>query len=398
MKKNKVKIFSSEEKTKIVLELIKEDSTLGQLASKYEISSKTIQNWKKQFLTNAALAFEPAKVLSEYQEQINNLKEQNDELAKALGKTTVERDWAVGKLKSLDLSNKKSLVESKLNQLPKARQCELLDISRSTIYYKAKDISVDKLTILNRIDEIYTDNPEFGYRYIYQQLLEDGFSVGKDRVLKYMRIMGIEAIHPHKKKSTSVKDSEHKIYSYLLDKYWTKSGITKTVHVPQVNEVWSGDITYVRTSGGFMYMAAIIDWHSRAILSYKLSNSMDATLVTDVLKEALRKYGAPRVFNSDQGSQYTSYEHTQLLKDNNIQISMNGKGRSIDNIMIERFFRTLKYNCIFINDFKNIKELKEGIDNYLHKYNYQRFHSSIGYKKPMNVYLNYMQNYQQMAA
>lgn len=398
MKKNKVKIFSSEEKTKIVLELIKKDSTLGQLASKYEISSKTIQNWKKQFLTNAALAFEPAKVLSEYQEQINNLKEQNDELAKALGKTTVERDWAVGKLKSLDLSNKKSLVESKLNQLPKARQCELLDISRSTIYYKAKDISVDKLTILNRIDEIYTDNPEFGYRYIYQQLLEDGFSVGKDRVLKYMRIMGIEAIHPHKKKSTSVKDSEHKIYSYLLDKYWTKSGITKTVHVSQVNEVWSGDITYVRTSGGFMYMAAIIDWHSRAILSYKLSNSMDATLVTDVLKEALRKYGAPRVFNSDQGSQYTSYEHTQLLKDNNIQISMNGKGRSIDNIMIERFFRTLKYNCIFINDFKNIKELKEGIDNYLHKYNYQRFHSSIGYKKPMNVYLNYMQNYQQMAA
>lgn len=398
MKKNKVKIFSSEEKTKIVLELIKEDSTLGQLASKYEISSKTIQNWKKQFLTNAALAFEPAKVLSEYQEQINNLKEQNDELAKALGKTTVERDWAMGKLKSLDLSNKKSLVESKLNQLPKARQCELLDISRSTIYYKAKDISVDKLTILNRIDEIYTDNPEFGYRYIYQQLLEDGFSVGKDRVLKYMRIMGIEAIHPHKKKSTSVKDSEHKIYSYLLDKYWTKSGITKTVHVPQVNEVWSGDITYVRTSGGFMYMAAIIDWHSRAILSYKLSNSMDATLVTDVLKEALRKYGAPRVFNSDQGSQYTSYEHTQLLKDNNIQISMNGKGRSIDNIMIERFFRTLKYNCIFINDFKNIKELKEGIDNYLHKYNYQRFHSSIGDKKPMNVYLNYMQNYQQMAA
>lgn len=151
MKKNKVKIFSSEERTRIVLELIKEDSTLGQLASKYEISSKTIQNWKKQFLNNAALAFEPAKVLSEYQEQINNLKEQNDELAKALGKTTVERGWAVGKLKSLDLSNKKSLVESKLNQLPKARQCELLDISRSTVYYKAKDISVDKLSILNRI-------------------------------------------------------------------------------------------------------------------------------------------------------------------------------------------------------------------------------------------------------
>ncbi|WP_342225156.1 IS3 family transposase [Rickettsia endosymbiont of Urophora cardui] len=194
MKKNKVKIFSASEKTGIVLELIKEESTLGQLASKYAISVKTIQNWKKQFLGNAALAFEPAKVLSEYQAQINHLQEQNDELAKALGRITVERDWAVGKLKSLDLSNKKSLVHSKLNQLSKSRQCELLKISRSTAYYKSKEMSINKLSILNRIDEIYTDNPEFGYRYIHQQLLEDGFIVGKDRVLKYMRMMGIEAI------------------------------------------------------------------------------------------------------------------------------------------------------------------------------------------------------------
>ncbi|WP_342225345.1 IS3 family transposase [Rickettsia endosymbiont of Urophora cardui] len=203
MKKNKVKIFSASEKTGIVLELIKEESTLGQLASKYAISVKTIQNWKKQFLGNAALAFEPAKVLSEYQAQINHLQEQNDELAKALGRITVERDWAVGKLKSLDLSNKKSLVHSKLNQLSKSRQCELLKISRSTAYYKSKEMSINKLSILNRIDEIYTDNPEFGYRYIHQQLLEDGFIVGKDRVLKYMRMMGIEAIYPHKKKSES---------------------------------------------------------------------------------------------------------------------------------------------------------------------------------------------------
>lgn len=398
MTKKQIRNFGAEEKTKIVLELLKEESTIAQLSRKYEVTGKTIQNWKKQFLENASLAFEPAKVVSEYKEQINKLKDQNDELAKALGKTTVERDWAVGKLSSLDLSNKKSLVESKLSTLPKARQCELLAISRSSVYYKAKVLSAYNLSILNKIDEIYTDNPEFGYRYIYQQLLEDGFTIGKDRVLKYMRMMGIEAIYPHKKKSTSVKDSEHKVYSYLLDKYWTKSGTTKTLHVPQVNQVWSGDITYIRTTGGFMYMAAIIDWHSKAILSYKLSNSMDATLVTDVLKDALNKYKAPKIFNSDQGSQYTSYDHTQLLKDNNIQISMNGKGRSIDNIVIERFFRTLKYNCIFINDFKNIKELKDGIDNYLHKYNYHRFHSSIGYKKPMNVYLNYIQNYQQIAA
>ena len=398
MTKKQFRNFSAEEKTKIVLELLKEDVTLSQLSSKYEVSSNSISHWKKQFLSNAAIAFEPTKVVSEYQAEINKLREQNDELAKALGKTTVERDWAVGKLRSLDLSNRKSLVASKLEQLPKTRQCELLGISRSSAYYKAQPLSSYNSNILNRIDEIYTDNPEFGYRYIYQQLLEDGFTIGKDRVLKYMRLMSIEAIYPKRKKVTTIKDSEHRIYSYLLDKYWTKSGKTKNVYVPYSNEVWSGDITYIRTKGGFMYLSAIIDWHSKAILSYKLSNSMDGLLVTDVLKEALSKYQAPQIFNSDQGSQYTSNDHTRVLKDHNIKISMNGKGRSIDNIVIERFFRTIKYNCIFINEYQNIGELKEGIDNYINKYNYQRFHSSIGYKKPMNVYLDYVQHYEQIAA
>jgi len=392
MGKKQIKNFSAELKTKIVLEMLKEESTIGQLSTKYEVTAKTMQNWKKQFLNNASLAFEPAKAVTEYKEQISELKNQNEELAKALGKTTVERDWAVGKLGSLDLLNKKSLVDPKLSRLSKTRQCELLEISRSGVYYKAKVMSSYNLNILNRIDEIYTDNPEYGYRYIHKKLLEDGFKVGRDRVLKYMGTMGIEAIYPHKKKSTSTKEGQHKIYGYLLEQYWNKSERSRTVHVPHVNQVWSGDITYIRTNGGFMYLAAIIDWHSKAILSYKLSNSMDTSLVTDVLKDALSKYPAPQIFNSDQGSQYTGHEHTGILKENNIQISMNGRGRSIDNIAIERFFRTLKYNCIFINDFKNVTELKDGINKYMDKYNNQRFHSSIGYKKPMNVYSDYLQN------
>jgi len=387
MGKKQIRNFTAEVKTKIVLEMLKEESTTAQLSTKYEVSAKTMQNWKKQFLNNAPLAFEPAKAVSEFKDQIDGLKTQNDELAKALGKATVERDWAVGKLGSLDISNKKSLVDSKLKTLSKARQCELLQISRSVVYYKAKVMSLYNLNILNRIDEIYTDNPDYGYRYIHRQLLEDGFNIGKDRVLKYMGTMGIEAIYPHRKKSTSIKDIGHKIHSYLLEPYWTTSGKTNTVYVPHVNQVWSGDITYIRTNGGFVYLAAIIDWHSKAILSYKLSNSMDSELVTDILKEALEKYPAPQIFNSDQGSQYTGHEHTGILKENNIEISMNGKGRSIDNIVIERFFRTLKYNCIFINDFKDVTELKEGINNYMDKYNNQRFHSSIGYQKPMNVYV-----------
>ncbi len=391
MTKKQIKIFSAEEKTKIVLELLREEMTTAQLSSKYELSSKTIHNWKRQFLANAALAFEPAKVVSEYKEEIHRLKEQNDELAKALGKATVERDWTVGKLKGLDMLNKKSLVVSKPRIIAQARQCELLGFNRSSIYYKPRIMNFYNLSILNKIDEIYTDNPEYGYRYIHRQLLEEGFCVGRDRVLKYMGMMGIEAIAPRKKKAISIKDDSHKIHKYLLDKYWTSSGKTKTVFVPNSNEVWSGDITYIRMQGGFMYMAAIIDWHSRAILSYKLSNSMDTTLVTDVLQDALSKYPAPCIFNSDQGSQYTSCAHTEILRKNNIQILMNGKGRSIDNIVIERFFKTLKYNCIFINDFMGIKDFRDSIGNYITKYNFHRFHSSIGYQKPMNVYLNYLQ-------
>lgn len=392
MTKKYIKNFTAEYKTKVVLELLESEETISQLSKKYEITPKTIQNWKKQFLSNASMAFEPAKVVSEYKTEIEELKSQNDELAKALGKATVERDWALGKLNGLDIANKRSLVDSKLKRLPMARQCELLNINRSMLYYQPQIMSLYNKKIMDRIDEIYTDNPDYGYRYIYKSLLEEGFNIGRDRTLKYMSIMGIEALYPKNKRSISIQNKAHKIYPYLLDPYWQKSNGSRSVYVPKSNEVWSGDITYIRTANGFMYLAAIIDWHSKAILSYKLSNSMDASLVTSILEEALIKYPAPLIFNSDQGSQYTGLEHIEILQEHGIQISMNGKGRSIDNIIMERFFRTLKYNCIFINEFKNISELKEGINNYVDKYNNKRFHSSIGYKKPMDVYLNAFKN------
>ncbi len=392
MSRKKGQSYSAEQKTKIVLELLKEEETIAQISSRYKITSQSITKWKKQFLQNASLAFEPAKALQEFKSEITELKEQNDELAKALGKTTVERDWAVGKLKSSVSSNKrKTLIGSELN-LSKITQCKLLGISRATHYYKPVPMSKLNLRIMHTIDEIATDNSEYGYRFIHQQLLEDGYSIGKDRVLKYMQFMGIQAIYPTQKRLTSIKNQEHKIYAYLLKEYWTKTGKTKQVYVPTPNEVWSGDITYIRINGGFMYLAAVIDWHTKAILAYRISNSMDATLATDVLKEALSKYPKPKIFNSDQGSQYTSYEHTQTLKQYDIQISMNGKGRSIDNIVIERFFRTLKHGNIYISDYQSIKELKEGIKAYMYKYNFKRFHSAIGYQKPMNMYLEYLEN------
>jgi putative transposase len=390
MARKKGQTYTAEQKAKIVLEVLKEERTINQIASEFKVTIKSIQNWKKQFLENASLAFDTDKATEIYKKELKAKEAEIDELAKALGKTTVERDWAVKKLVSLDLSNKKSLVDSKLKTITKASQCKLLGISRATLYYTPRPMQEKDIKILHAMDEIYTDNPEYGYRFIHQQLLEDGYSIGNNRVLKYMEILGIQALYPTKKRVLSLKNKEHEIYPYELKPYWTfdKETKTKSVEVKTPNEVWSGDITYIRTNGGFMYLAAVIDWHSRAILSYKISNSMDATLVTEVLEEALRKYPKPKIFNTDQGSQYTGYEHTAMLVEHNIEISMNGKGKSIDNIMIERFFRTLKHSNIYISDYQSIKELKEGVNNYIYKYNFKRFHSRLNYKKPMNVYLD----------
>ena len=311
--------------------------------------------WKKKFLENASLAFEPARAVQEFKDEIKDKQAEIDELQKQLGKSVIEREWLAKKLVSLVSSNKKSLVDTKLKTIPVTRQCELLGLSRASFYYKPVPTKEEDLKTMHAIDEISTENTEYGYRMIHQSLLEQG----------------------------------HEKYPYLLRDYHNDK---KQVVVETSGEVWSGDITYIRMNGGFMYLAAIIDWHSKAILSYKLSNSMDAKLATDVLEEALRKYPKPKIFNSDQGSQYTSHEHTKILKGKSIEISMNGKGRSLDNIAIERFFRTLKYGNIYINDYQTIKQLKEGVNKYMHKYNYLRYHSSIGYNKPMDVFLESIQN------
>ena len=234
------------------------------------------------------------------------------------------------------------------------------------------------LVALYAIDDIYSDAPFYGYRKVHQQLLENGFKLGENRVLKYMNELGLKAIYPSKKVQTTLANIEHKKYPYLL----------REMDINKPNLVWSTDITYIRVDGGFVYMAAVIDWYSKAILSYKISNTMDSSLVIDVLNDALDKYGAPKIFNTDQGSQYTSEVHTQRLLEHGIQISMDGKGRATDNIAIERFWRSVKYENIHLSEYKSIRELKEGVAEYIEFYNNRRFHQSLGYKKPMEVYMS----------
>ena len=232
------------------------------------------------------------------------------------------------------------------------------------------------MSLLREIDSIYTEIPFFGYRKVYLQFIENGFKVGVNQVANLMKELGLKVIYPTKKIKTTLANLAHKKYPYLL----------RDMDINKPTQVWSTDITYIRVNGGFVYLAAVIDWYSKAILSHKISNTMDESLVLDVLNNALEQYGKPEIFNTDQGSQYTSQKHTQLLIDNDIKISMDGKGRATDNIAIERFWRSAKYENIYIQEYKTIRELKNGVNEYIAFYNHKRFHQSLKYKKPMDVY------------
>jgi putative transposase len=243
------------------------------------------------------------------------------------------------------------------------------------------------LKLLDSINNIYSDFPSYGYRRIHSQLLRDGYNIGKKFVKKAMKYMGIEALYP--KPKTTIANKEHYKYDYLLKEFRNYAG---QVVIEKTNQVWSTDITYIKLEKGFVYLAAIIDWHSKKILSWKLSNTMDITLVTAVLNEALSLYPKPEIFNTDQGSQYTAKAHVNILKKHNIKISMDGVGRATDNICIERFWRSIKYEEIYLNEYKNMKVLNKAIEKYMDSYNGKRLHSAIDYKTPNEVYYDYINN------
>ena len=381
--------YSADFKAKVVLELLEGDNTLNEIASKYNLLPKNLQNWKKQFLDNASLAFDKSIVVKEYKEEIEKLKKEKDATSKKLGEVIIERDWAVGKLKSLDLSTKRRLISEGKVQAQKDikipslnKQLAMLNISKTAHYYKPiqKFSSDEDLKLLNTIDKIHTKYPYYGTRRVEKLLKRLGFNVGRKLIKSAFEFMGIRALYP--KIRTTIANKEHKKYPYLLDEFKNDNN---QVIIDTPNKVWSTDITYIKLEKGFVYLAAIIDWHSKAILSWRISNTMDTDLVMGVLNEALSFYGKPEIFNTDQGSQYTSYIHTQTLKDNDIIISMDGKGRATDNICIERFWRSAKVEKIYLNEYERISVLKSDVEDYMEFYNYQRFHETLKYKKPMNV-------------
>jgi putative transposase len=379
----KRKVYSADFKAKLVLEVLEGEKTITEIASAYEIIPNNLKNWKKQFLENMSLAFDKSAVVKEYKNEIETLQKSNDELAKKVGNLIVDKDFLEGKLVSLASSKeRKTLLDTK-HTLSQNKQCKLLHIHKSSLYYTpTKPFSTGKdIRLLDAINNIYSDFPSYGSRRIHAQLLRDGHSIGKKFVKKAMKYMGIEALYPKPKTTTANK--EHYKYAYLLKDFRDYAG---RVVIEKTNQVWSTDITYIKLEKGFVYLAAIIDWHSKKILTWRLSNTMDISLVTRVLNEALALYPKPEIFNTDQGSQYTAKAHVDILKKHNIKISMDGKGRATDNICIERFWRSIKYEEIYLNEYKNIKSLNLAIEKYMNKYNKKRLHSAIGYKTPNEIY------------
>ena len=254
-----------------------------------------------------------------------------------------------------------------------ARQCELLGLSRSGYYYRPVGVSDEDLACMRIMDEVFTKRPYFGSRRLRDELAQRGHPVGRDHVRRLMGLMGLEAIYP--KKRLSLRNGAHKVYPYLL----------RGLAIGRPDQVWCSDITYIRLKGGFAYLVAVMDWYSRYVVSWELSMSLESGLCVSALKAALA-VSTPEIFNSDQGSQYTSEAFTKRLLAAGVRISMDGRGRAFDNIMIERLWRTVKYEEVYLRDYAHLFAARESLGEYFAFYNGERRHSSLAAKTPSAVY------------
>ena len=265
------------------------------------------------------------------------------------------------------------MVEPGHGDISLRRQCELLGVNRSGLYYQPVGESEENLELMRLIDEEFTRHPFFGSRRMTGWLADQGYKVNRKRVQRLMEVMEIEAVYP--KPKLSQPNQEHKIYPYLL----------KDVEITRINQVWSTDITYIRMAGGFVYLVAILDWFSRYVLSWALSVTMEVSFCLEALKQALDK-GQSEIFNSDQGSQFTAEKFTGELERRGIEISMDGRGRCFDNIFIERLWRSLKYEEVYMKDYQTVSEARTGIGSWFRFYNQQRRHQSLGNLTPAELY------------
>ncbi|MCP4606744.1 MAG: IS3 family transposase [Proteobacteria bacterium] len=365
----KRKRYSGEFKAKVALEALKGEETMAQLSARFGVHPNMIAKWKRDAANGLAEVFS-----SKSERKDKDSEARIKELHAKIGELTVERDFLGQSLQALSHARRKVMVEPGHSRLSIVRQCALLSISRSTCYYRAKGENPLNLKLGRVIDEQFMETPWYGTRQMSRHLRREGYEVGRKRVRRLMRKMGIVAVY--QKPRTSAPNPEHKIFPYLL----------RNLSINRADQVWCADITYIPMRRGFFYLVAIMDWRSRKVLAWRLSNTMDSDFCVAALEEALERHGAPEIFNTDQGSQFTSMEFVRTLKEAGVRVSMDGKGRWMDNVMIERLWRSLKYECVYLHAFETGSEARLGINAWIKYYNGRRPHSSLDGRTPDEVY------------
>jgi putative transposase len=262
------------------------------------------------------------------------------------------------------------------HKLPVKQQCKILQLARSTAYYQPEPTSSEDLALMRRIDELHLKFPFAGSRMLSRILKREGLAIGRRRVATLMKLMNIHALY--RKPNTSKRHAKHPVYPYLL----------RTLSITQSNHVWAADITYIPMRRGFVYLFAVVDWASRRVLSWRLSNTLTTDFCIEAVQEAINRYGKPEIFNTDQGCQFTSLEFSGLLKDNDLKISMDGKGCWRDNVFVERLWRSVKYEEVYLHAYDSVNDAKRGLEKYFRLYNQERPHSSLDDKTPDEFYFD----------
>ncbi|MCA8888686.1 MAG: IS3 family transposase [Parvularculaceae bacterium] len=360
--------FTDQFKAKVALEALRGDKTIQEIAAKHQVHPNQVSQWKRQAMDGMADVFaRGGRSDAPSDAEIKDLHAR-------IGRLTIENGFFVSRAQEMSPSEKKRTIDRDHSQLSVARQCALMKLSRSAFYYRPVGVDAETLALMKAIDQAFMAYPFFGSRRIAAFLRGQGVAASRHRIRRLMRLMGLEAIY--KRPRTSQPHPAHPVYPYLL----------KNMTIDRPNQVWCADITFIPVRGGFLYLVAIMDWATRKVLSWRVSNTMHAEFCVEALKDALARFGKPAIFNTDQGSQFTSADWTLILSDAKVKISMDGRGRFLDNIFIERLWRSLKQEAIYLTEIEDGFHAERIIDNWFDFYNTLRPHTALQNQTPDQAY------------